>query len=94
MITIEQYDMIIRSLVNTNNRLNAIEADLVISRQNDLDVASAIVKIHAEIDGIDRCLIDNDMAFRNPPRLVGEAEPEETAPPTAAVHHLTFKEPA
>lgn len=94
MISIEQYDMIFQSLTNANNRLAALEADRIISIKNDLDTAEMLTDLYKQLRDVDEYFVEFGMATRNPPRLVGEADQAEAAPPTATVHHLTFKEPA
>lgn len=95
MISIEQYNMIIQSLTNANDRLAALEADRIISMKNDLDTAEMLTDIYKQLRDVDEYFVEFGMATRNPPvSLVARDAPEETAPPTATVHHLTFKEPA
>lgn len=95
MISIEQYDMIILSLTNANDRLTALEADRIISMKNDLDTAEMLTDIYKQLRDVDEYFVEFGMATRNPPvSLVAGDAPEETAPPIATVHHLNFKEPA
>lgn len=90
----DQIANLFQSLLNAEQRLKAIEAELVVARRNEQTLLAGQQNLDDWLTAIDQCLIDNDMAYRNPPQLVVAASDEVPTLPSCNVHHFSPKEPA
>ena len=84
----DQMADISQSLRNADQRLKAIETELAVARRNEAAFLEWVGRTDEHIRQIDECLIENDMATRNPLPV------EDATAHTCTVHHLTPKEPA